>query len=96
MKERKRIAEATAGRYRKAGKKEKGAILDEFVELTGFAQLRGPGVTESGAGSAGESQAAGARRRGKEVATAWARTDLRRADGESLGPGVAHHGLHLR
>ena len=36
MKERKRIAEATAGRYRKAGKKEKGAILDEFVELTEF------------------------------------------------------------
>lgn len=38
MKERKRIAEATAGRYRKAGKKEKGVILDEFVELTGFAR----------------------------------------------------------
>lgn len=38
MKERKRIAEATAGRYRKAGKKEKGAILNEFVELTGFAR----------------------------------------------------------
>lgn len=38
MKERKRIAEATAGRYRKAGKKERGAILNEFVELTGFAR----------------------------------------------------------
>src|SRR5437763_17219225 len=38
MKERKRIAEATAGRYRRAGKKEKKAILDEFVELTGFAR----------------------------------------------------------
>jgi hypothetical protein len=38
MKERKRIAEATAGRYRKARKKEKGAILNEFVELTGFAR----------------------------------------------------------
>lgn len=38
MKERKRIAEATAGRYRKVGKKEKGAILNEFVELTGFAR----------------------------------------------------------
>lgn len=38
MKERKRIAEATAGRYRKAGKKERGAILKEFVELTGFAR----------------------------------------------------------
>lgn len=38
MKERKRIAAATAGRYRQAGKKEKGAILNEFVELTGFAR----------------------------------------------------------
>lgn len=38
MKERKRIADATAGRYRKASKKEKGAILNEFVELTGFAR----------------------------------------------------------
>jgi len=36
MKERKRIAEATAGRYRQAGKKEKGTILNEFVALTGF------------------------------------------------------------
>lgn len=38
MKERKRIAEATAGRYRQAGKKERGVILNEFVELTGFAR----------------------------------------------------------
>ena len=38
MKERKRIAEATAGRYRKASKKERGVILNEFVELTGFAR----------------------------------------------------------
>lgn len=38
MKERKRIAAATAGRYRQAGKKEKGAILNEFVELSGFAR----------------------------------------------------------
>ena len=36
MKERKRIAEATARRYRKAGKKEKGEILNKFVELTGL------------------------------------------------------------
>ena len=41
MKERKRIAEATAGRYRKAGKKDKGAILDEFVKLSGFARSYG-------------------------------------------------------
>lgn len=38
MKERKRIAEATASRYRKARKKEKTSILNEFVELTGFAR----------------------------------------------------------
>jgi hypothetical protein len=49
MKERKRIAEATAGRYRRARKKEKTAILNEFVALTGFARsyaalvLRGHG-----------------------------------------------------
>ena len=38
MKERKRIAEATAGRYRKARKRERGVMLNEFVELTGFAR----------------------------------------------------------
>src|SRR6266403_2612503 len=38
MKERKRIAEATAGRYRRARKKEKTGILNEFVELTGCAR----------------------------------------------------------
>ena len=38
MQERKRLAEATAGRYRKARKKDKGAILNEFVESTGFAR----------------------------------------------------------
>src|SRR6266536_3384350 len=38
MKERKRIAEATAGRYRRARKKEKTAILNEFVELSGLAR----------------------------------------------------------
>jgi len=38
MKERRRLAEATAGRYRKARKKEKKQILDEFVESTGFAR----------------------------------------------------------
>ena len=38
MKERKRIAEATAGRYRRARKKEKTDILNEFGELTGFAR----------------------------------------------------------
>jgi hypothetical protein len=38
MKELERIAEATAERHRKAAKREKGAILNEFVELTGFAR----------------------------------------------------------
>ena len=38
MRERKRLAEATAGRYRQARKKDKGVILNEFVESTGFAR----------------------------------------------------------
>src|SRR5438132_1196931 len=38
MKERKHMVEATAGRYRRARKKEKTAILNEFVELTEFAR----------------------------------------------------------
>src|SRR6266699_1107285 len=41
MRERKRIAEATAGRYRRVRKKEKTVILNEFVELTGFARSYG-------------------------------------------------------
>jgi hypothetical protein len=41
MKERRRLAEATAGRYRKASKKEKQTILNEFVEATGFARSYG-------------------------------------------------------
>ncbi len=39
LKERKRIAEATAGPYRQAGKKEKGVILNEFVELMAHYRL---------------------------------------------------------
>ena len=38
MKERRRLAEATAGRYRQARKRDKGTILNEFVESTGFAR----------------------------------------------------------
>lgn len=38
MRERRRLAEATAGRYRKARKKDKRVILNEFVEATGFAR----------------------------------------------------------
>jgi hypothetical protein len=36
MKGRKELAEVTASRYRKAGKKEKKVILDEFVQATGL------------------------------------------------------------
>ena len=36
MKEKKRVADLTAGRYRQARKKEKTVILDEFVALTGY------------------------------------------------------------
>lgn len=35
MTERKAVTKATCERYRKAGKKDKGRILDEFVEVTG-------------------------------------------------------------
>jgi len=36
MTERKRLADVTAGRYRQAKKKDKGVILNEFVEMTGY------------------------------------------------------------
>lgn len=36
MAERKVVAAATRGRYQRARKKEKGKILDEFIELTGY------------------------------------------------------------
>src|SRR3989337_2864147 len=36
MKERQSVTAVVAGRYRKAGKKGKGQILDEFSELTGY------------------------------------------------------------
>lgn len=36
MRERKRLADVTAGRYRQARKKDKGAILNEFVEVSGY------------------------------------------------------------
>ena len=34
--ERQKATKITAARYQKAGKKKKGAILDEFIELTGY------------------------------------------------------------
>jgi hypothetical protein len=36
MKERKSVTAVVAGRYRRAGKKDKGQILDEFTQLTGY------------------------------------------------------------
>ena len=36
MPERKAVAAATRGRYQRAAKKEKGKILDQFIELTGY------------------------------------------------------------
>jgi hypothetical protein len=36
MRERKAVTAATAQRYRRASKKEKGKILDEFTQLTGY------------------------------------------------------------
>lgn len=36
MSDRKAVTEATAGRYRRSGKKGKGRILDEFTALTGY------------------------------------------------------------
>jgi len=36
LKERKVAIRETRGRYNKAGKKEKGKILDEFIKLTGY------------------------------------------------------------
>ena len=38
MNERKAVTKATAERYARAGKKEKGRILDEFTLLTGYNQ----------------------------------------------------------
>ena len=36
MRERKKATAVVAVRYQKAGKKEKGIILDEFTKLTGY------------------------------------------------------------
>jgi len=36
LKERRAVSEVVAMRYQRAGKKEKGKILDEFVEVTGY------------------------------------------------------------
>jgi len=36
MKERQSVTSVVAGRYRRAGKKNKGQVLDEFTQLTGY------------------------------------------------------------
>ena len=36
MQEKRVLVCGTSGRYRKSGKKEKGSILDEIVEVTGY------------------------------------------------------------
>jgi hypothetical protein len=36
MNERKAVTRETSGEYHKAGKKEKGLILDQYVRLTGY------------------------------------------------------------
>ena len=36
LKERRKLTRVTAGKYRKVGKREKTAILDTFVEQTGY------------------------------------------------------------
>jgi hypothetical protein len=41
MKSRQSLVRVTAGRYQKASKKEKGKILDEFVESTGYKRCYG-------------------------------------------------------
>lgn len=52
MKERQALADVTGGRYRKAGKKKKGEILEEFCQSTGYhrkyaiALLRNAGKTQ--------------------------------------------------
>ena len=54
MAERRAVVQATARRYQRARKKQKGKILDEFTELTGYNRsyartvLRGPGKKVSG------------------------------------------------
>jgi len=68
--------EATAGRYRRARKKT--AVLNEFVQLTGFAaQLCGAGFTQSRWAGNSEFKAAGARQCGSEPAAARAAARLR-------------------
>ena len=42
MSERREVVKAVAKEYRKASKKEKGAILDQLVEATNYQRRYGP------------------------------------------------------
>lgn len=50
MSERKAVTRATTKRYRVASKKEKGRILDEFIQLTGYTRCYGSYVLRNGHG----------------------------------------------
>ena len=48
MAERKAVTAATRSRYQRASKKEKGKILAEFVELTGYHRVYARSVLRTG------------------------------------------------
>jgi hypothetical protein len=48
MKERQAVTKKTAERYRRAGKKQKGQMLDEFVALTGYNRWYAVGLLRGG------------------------------------------------
>lgn len=49
MNEKRSVVRAMVGRYRKAGKKEKGRMLDELIELTGYNRWYAVGLLQFGA-----------------------------------------------
>ena len=56
MHERRKVTKRLLGRYKRSGKKQKGVILDSFVEVTGYTRayaacvLRGGGRRRRGGG----------------------------------------------
>ena len=71
MGEKKAVTRATADRYRRASKKEKGRILDEFVKLTFYNRSYGRWLLRAGKKKAGEG------RRGDEAKRGARRTRQR-------------------